>query len=86
MASPSASVDKWLARRNKALAELDLSFAKQEYPEGSDEVLLVALHKARVDCTDLPDPLRLDSVEWLRERGFSRVSGLPLPPVGELPE
>lgn len=78
-------MNEWRERRNKALAELDLSFAKQEHPEGSDEVLLVALHKARVDCTDLPDQLRLESVEWLRERGFSRIDGMPLPLPGLLP-
>ena len=72
--------------RNKALSELDMNWATKEYPEANDEELLVYLHKDRVECKDLSDQLRLESVEWLRERGLCRIYGQNLPPPGELPK
>ncbi len=80
-------IEKWRRERNQALATLDMAWAKETMPHAScDFVRLIALHKMRVECTDLHKVQRLDSIEWLRERGFRRINGLELPPVGVLPE
>lgn len=50
-----------------------------------DTVIIVALHKARVECTMVDLDLRLESVEWLRARNYTRRGGIPLPPPGVEP-
>lgn len=74
-----------IERRNNALLHLDLNYARELMPDATDEVRLLSLHKARVEHIFMPSNLRLESIEWLRERGFKRMHGLALPPVGELP-
>lgn len=75
--------------RYKILEELDLSaFRAHLGPEAAhtdDFVLLTAIHKARVEMRLLPARFRLESVEWLRENGFKRNTGEPLPERGVLP-
>ncbi|MBT9467114.1 hypothetical protein [Hydrogenophaga sp.] len=79
-----------MAERNDALRRLDVEWAREQIPAShapsSNFALLVGLHKARVECTDIEAPLRHASREWLVARGFSRRGGLPWPPAGELPE
>jgi len=79
------TLEEWKQARNRALTELDLEWARKECPEASsDEVLLIALHRARYECDSIADALRLESGEWLRARGHRGMYGALLPP-GELP-
>jgi hypothetical protein len=79
-----------LARFNeemtKVLIDLDLVAARKFLTRDlTDELILVALHRARVHATSVEKHLRLESLEWLREHGFSDLYGMPLPPPGILP-
>lgn len=79
-------IAKFREERNKALREMNLDYARSVIPSApSDEVLIVALHKARYECTGLEPEYRHASAAWLRERGYGRMCG-PLLPEGELPE
>lgn len=78
-------LENFLAARNAALMTLNLEWARAVTPGLGDDVLLVALHKTRYDCTAIPDALRLESAEWLRERGYRARGGIPLMPPGKLP-
>lgn len=75
----------FLAERHRMLRTLDVAAAQAKMPGASDEVVLIALHKARYDCTAIEDELRHESARWLRERGYRGLTG-PLLPEGELPE
>lgn len=79
------ALERWRQQRNQHLLDLDMEWARQQVPGISDEAQLIGMHKARVECVDLPAEARLLSVEWLREHGFKRSGGLDLPPPGELP-
>lgn len=72
--------------RNRILAELDVDAALSWVPGLSREGILAGMHKARYECPDIAPELRHASGEWLRCMGFSRLRGLPLLPLGELPE
>lgn len=91
MTSPSATsqpLDKFLEARNKALRDLDLDFCRNQcgYPM-TDEVALITLHKARYECKDIEDELRLASRHWLEEHGYKRLGGMAFPKDKlELPE
>lgn len=79
-------------RRNRILVDLDIAGFKAMCLElgavaeavelMSDEVAICAMHKSRVDITAIPRYLRLESVEWLRARGYTLYKGGPLPPSG----
>lgn len=71
--------------RNDALRSLDLSWARQHFPNADDETLLISLHKARYVCTDIEPHMRHASAEWLRARNLHDLYGLDLLPPGELP-
>ena len=74
-----------LAQRNKALLELDMDYARRTMPDASnDYVRLLAMHKARYECTTMPREARHASGEWLRDRGHKRMGGAELLPLGEL--
>lgn len=76
----------WRAARNAALLALDMTYAREQMPDASgDDVRLMAMHKARYECKDLPDAARHESAKWLRDRALGRFNG-PLLPEGELPE
>jgi len=75
-----------LERRNAALANLDLEYAREMTGGKDDVVLLMALHKARYECTALADDLRNFSALWLRGHGYKRFDGSDLLPNGELPK
>lgn len=73
------------AERNRILSEMDVDAAQSWVPGLSREGMLAGLHKARYECRDIAPELRHVSGEWLRARGFCRLYGLPLLPIGELP-
>jgi hypothetical protein len=79
------NLEKFLARRNRALADLDLEYAKEVTGSDNEEILLMALHKARYECVQLDDDLRNFSALWLRQHGYKRDDGSDLLPHGELP-
>lgn len=77
---------EWKQRRNKALADLDIEYARREVmPHALDEVILMALHKSRYECTEIEPALRHASREWLEKNNLGRYAGLPWPPKDELP-
>lgn len=77
--------ETFLAKRNAALASLDESYVARTVPKAPPEMRLMILHKARYECTAMPDELRHASREWLDERRLQRMTGTPLLPIGELP-
>lgn len=91
MVDRSLEADDTLARfkerRNQGLRDLDMEYARQQMPAASnDHVRLIAMHKARYECTDLEPQYRHTSREWLAGHSYSRLDGSALLPVGELPE
>lgn len=80
------TLDAWRQERNKILAELDVDAAAAWVPGiYPREVVLMALHKARYDCTDIATELRHASAAWLREQGCTDMRGQPILPEGQLP-
>lgn len=53
--------------------------------EEERDIALIAIHKCRVEVTELTNEERLASIEWLRERGFGRLGLRPLPAPGVIP-
>ncbi len=79
-------MEDFLKRRNAALATLDMEYAREILPNASsDEVRLMAMHKARYECTAIMPALRHESEDWLRQHGCTRLNGGPLLPYLELP-
>jgi hypothetical protein len=83
-------MQRYYERLDRALAEMDLAALRSILIEkGSTSIdglaLVVAVHKVRLERTTIDPKLRLESVEWLRDNGFTRRGGLPLPPPGVLP-
>lgn len=89
----SKNTDDWfsefVAVRNKALATLDMDFARSMIgdPSADDETLLAAMHKARFEVPDMPDALRHESRRWLEAHGMGRLRpGIPWPEGDALPD
>lgn len=80
-----AEFQRWRAARNRALEALDLEEARYAFPDKDDHFLLMMLHKARYECTDIAPQLRHDSGAWLRAHNCGRMTGTPLLPEGQLP-
>ena len=81
------TIDPELAERDRALETLDLAFGRRMMPNASsDDVILIALHKARVEVVRIREPSRRESMHWLKRRGLSRINGLMWPKNDELPE
>ncbi|MDI3260299.1 MAG: hypothetical protein QJR02_11445 [Sinobacteraceae bacterium] len=80
------SFQQELDKRNKALLEMDMLYARPAMPGTTDEVREIAMHKARYECTQLPREARHASGEWLRNRHLCRMTGDALLPEGELPD
>lgn len=76
----------YLEERNTALVNLDFSFVRKYLPGINEAAIPVTLHKVRMHVATMPVQLRLESIEWLRQHGYSDMHGLPLPPPGELPK
>ena len=72
--------------RNQALRTLDMEYARKTMPAASsDEVRLMAMHKARYEVTSMEPDLRHASRVWLQDRGYARFYDLPWPTDGGLP-
>ena len=81
----ATDIDRYNRERDKALATLDMAWAKRVMPHATnDEVRLVAMHKARYDTVSIAPDLRHQSAEYLRSRGLQAMYR-PLLPPGELP-
>lgn len=72
-------------RRHEAMRTLDLTYARAVVPNTHDEILLVALHKARYETPEIEEDLRHASGDWLREHDYTRINGRPILPKGRLP-
>jgi len=67
-------IAEFVRKRNEALVALDMDWARDRMPGSTtDEIRLMAMHKARYECTGIADDLRHDSRKWLQERGFQRL-------------
>jgi len=83
-------VDKAVRERNRAYMAMDLGYFRAAIVDGnhphpsSDTVLLASIHKARYECTGIPDKYRHESRAWLEQQGLTRYRGMPWPPAGEL--
>jgi hypothetical protein len=76
-----------IERRNKALIEMDMSYFREIIPMATcDEVRLIAAHKARYECAQIPPEFLHSSGAWLRDHGMKRLYGEELLPEGQLPE
>lgn len=78
-------LNEMLKTRNAALLNLDFDTIATWMPGASREVVEMAAHKARYECTALPADCRHQSAEWLRSRSLGRFNGTELLPEGELP-
>lgn len=67
-----AELAAWLKERDRVLLSLDIEGGRTliQRPEASDEAILAALHKARVDVTAYDDAIRLESAQWLHDHGM----------------
>jgi hypothetical protein len=81
-----ADLDVWRETRDRMLAEMNMQWARAMMPGTTDQIRIMAMHKARVEALSMDPALRMESIEWLRERGFGRGTGDDLPPPGMLPE
>lgn len=84
--SETMDVALYVALRDKALIEMDVDWAQQQSPGTNREVIVIGMHKARIECRNIPEVLRRESMQWLKERDYSRVGFLPWPTDGSLPE
>lgn len=82
-------MNEFIKERNRAFETGDLNWARSIVPyEASDEVIEIAFHKARYECTHVSDARRLESQKWLVERNMRRMTGEqialgdPLPGTG----
>lgn len=76
-----------LQERDDALRTLDLDWARLQVPyEVQDAVLLLSLHQSRVEVTAIEPDVRRESMQWLKDRGYTRWKGQAWPPNEELPE
>ena len=83
----------YLKRRDKALTELDIDFAREmirasgrEITNDTDDFWLTVLHQARYEATTVPKQLRHISRAWLEERNRTRMFGQEWPLNGDLPQ
>ena len=79
------TIESYINKRDKALIELNFDFIKEICPGAKDEQLEIILHKARYECTRIPDKYRLASRDWLIDNNYSRFHGLDFLPGDELP-
>ncbi len=84
----STTIPSFIAQRNEAYRTLDVQWCKAnlipDREPSSDEVVLVAIHKARYETVSMGATLREESRKWLTENNYSRLHGIPWPPEGVL--
>lgn len=72
-------MNEFIKERNRAFEAGDLEWARSIMSyEASDEVIEIAFHKARYECTQVSDARRLESQKWLVERNMRRMTGEPI--------
>jgi hypothetical protein len=87
MTNPGPTLDEYLHERNAALRGLNIAWARRQIDRPvSDAVLLLSLHKARLECTAIERDLRVASARWLMERGYKSLTGQTITNPEELPE
>jgi hypothetical protein len=69
----------------RMLETLDMKAARKLHPDFTDLGLLGGMHKARYEMSSIDPKLRHESAVWLMERGWGRLDGSPLLPLGQLP-
>ena len=79
------SLEQLIEERNKALISMDRDYVRKRMSTTDEKIIDAILHKARYETTTIPDELRHESYRWLKENGFSRMTGEPLLPEGVLP-
>lgn len=72
-------LEQFIDERTAALVALDINYARKRAPHLDTHTLLVGMHKARYECAAIDPLLRHESGEWLKERGYQRLYGLPWP-------
>jgi hypothetical protein len=78
-------LDLFLEERNAALRSLNIEWARKQSPNLPESSLLMALHKVRYECIDMPDELRQQSRAWLEVRKLGRMYGMGFSADGSLP-
>lgn len=78
-------LESFIEKRNKVLTNLDIQGAREIGVGGCDQVVIIAMHKARYECTQITPELRHASGEWLRANKYRRANGQKLLNEGELP-
>jgi hypothetical protein len=78
---------EFLQERDRILRELDVHGARKMLlnPDANVDMVMLALHKARYNCTSIERPLRLLSKRWLAAGGYGGLAGQDLLPNDELP-
>lgn len=86
----SESTKRELAERFRAICDLDMEWGRKIAAEDAgyvptDEVVLMSLHKARVSLPTVPALLRVQSMTWLKARGYKPLDRRNWPRDGSLP-
>lgn len=89
----SESIKREMAERFRAICDLDMDWGRKLAAEHSrrpghvpsDEVVLMSLHKARVSLPAAPVLLRVQSMSWLKARGYKPLDRRNWPRDGSLP-
>ena len=64
------------ASRNDAFENDDLEWARAALADGTPhEVVVMAFHKARYECTEVSEKKRRESQFWLHANGVTRLTG-----------
>lgn len=74
--------------RLAAMCRLDIEYFREQFvgdDKATDQVVMLYLHKARYECREIEDKLRLISGEYLRRNKARRWDGSSLLAPGELP-
>lgn len=76
---------EFLVERNRMLENFAVDTACKIQPTLSREVIVIALHKARVECLAISESSRRESMEWLKKHGCKRAGNLEFDADGSLP-
>ena len=69
--------------RLRAFERGNIEWARKLLPKGTDmRIVVMAFHKARLECREVSDKARIESRDWLIERGLTRFDGSPVAPDG----
>jgi hypothetical protein len=85
----SKDLEEYKLKRDKMLRTLNVREARAMVPGMADvdkEIVLGAMHKARVELTSMSDTLRHESMVWLKAHGWRRQFLMDWPADGSLPD